>query len=90
MPWLIEKIRYDELVLVDRFEAKAEVIANLGVVFYIDDQLEMLKKIHASVNVMLFRNTGNFDFSGIFGLGTKTRKHPEEPIETTKSKIVAS
>lgn len=38
-------IRYDELVLVDRFEAKAEVIANLGVAFYIDDQPEMLKTI---------------------------------------------
>ena len=55
-------IRYDELVLVNRFEAKAEVIANLGVAFYIDDQPEMLKTIPASVNVMLFRNEGNFDF----------------------------
>lgn len=57
------KIRYDELVLVDRFEAKAEVIANLGVVFYIDDQPEMLKTIPANVNVMLFRNEGNYDFA---------------------------
>jgi uncharacterized HAD superfamily protein len=56
-------IRYDELVLVDRFEAKAEVIASLGVAFYIDDQPEMLKTIPANVNVMLFRNEGNFDFN---------------------------
>jgi hypothetical protein len=48
-------IRDDELVLVDRFESKAEVIANLGAAFYIDDQPEMLKTIPASVNVMLFR-----------------------------------
>ena len=55
-------IRYDELVLVDRFEAKAEVIASLGVTFYVDDQPEMLKTIPSNVNVMLFRNEGNFDF----------------------------
>jgi len=56
-------IRYDELVLVDRFEAKAEEIAELGVAFYIDDQPEMLKTIPADVNIMLFRNEGNFDFA---------------------------
>jgi uncharacterized HAD superfamily protein len=56
-------IRYDELVLVDRFEAKAEEIAKLGVGFYIDDQPEMLKTIPADVNIMLFRNEGNFDFA---------------------------
>lgn len=56
-------IRYDELVLVDRFDAKAEVISELGVAFYVDDQPEMLKGIPANVNVMLFRNEGNFDFS---------------------------
>jgi uncharacterized HAD superfamily protein len=56
-------IRYDELVLVDRFDAKAEVIAELGVAFYVDDQPEMLKGIPANVNVMLFRNEGNFDFA---------------------------
>lgn len=56
-------IRYDELVLVDRFDAKAEVIANLGVAFYVDDQPEMLKNVQAGVHVMLFRNEGNFDFN---------------------------
>lgn len=56
-------IRYDELVLVDRFEAKAEVIAVHGVTLYVDDQPEMLKNVPEGVNVMLFRNEGNFDFA---------------------------
>ncbi|TWU06525.1 hypothetical protein [Stieleria varia] len=56
-------IRYDEVVLVDRFEAKAEVIAEHGVTLYVDDQPEMLKNVPAGVHVMLFRNEGNFDFA---------------------------
>ena len=56
-------IRYDEVVLVDRFEAKGEVIAEYGVTLYVDDQPEMLKNVPAGVNVMLFRNEGNFDFA---------------------------
>ena len=56
-------IRYDEVVLVDRFEAKAEVIAEYGVTLYVDDQPEMLKNVPSGVNVMLFRNEGNFDFA---------------------------
>ena len=55
-------IRYDEVVLVDRFDAKAEVIAKYGVSMYIDDQPEMLKNVPQGVQVMLFRNEGNFDF----------------------------
>ncbi len=55
-------IRYDEVVLVNRFEAKAEVIAEYGVTLYVDDQPEMLKHIPAGVHVMLFRNEGNYDF----------------------------
>lgn len=55
-------IRYDDLILVDRFEAKAEVIAQYEVSLYVDDQPEMLKNVPAGVNVMLFRNEGNFDF----------------------------
>ena len=55
-------IRYDEVVLVDRMDAKAEVIAEYGVTLYVDDQPEMLKNVPAGVNVMLFRNEGNFDF----------------------------
>lgn len=55
-------IRYDEVVLVNRFEAKAEVIKEHGVTMYIDDQPEMLKHIPAGVQIMLFRNEGNYDF----------------------------
>jgi uncharacterized HAD superfamily protein len=54
-------IRYDELVLVDRMDGKA-VIAEHGVTTYVDDQPEMLKNVPNGVNVMLFRNKGNFDF----------------------------
>lgn len=56
-------IRFDEVVLVNRFEAKAEVIAEKKVALYVDDQPEMLKTIPDSVRVMLFRNEGNFDFA---------------------------
>ncbi len=56
-------IRYDEVVLVDRMDAKAAVIAEHGVTLYVDDQPEMLKNVPAGVNVMLFRNEGNFDFA---------------------------
>jgi uncharacterized HAD superfamily protein len=55
-------IRYDELVLVDRMDGKAAVIAEHGVTTYVDDQPEMLKNVPNGVNVMLFRNKGNFDF----------------------------
>lgn len=54
-------IRYDEIILVDRFDAKAEVIRDKGVSIYIDDQPEMLKNISQDCHVMLFRNDGNFD-----------------------------
>lgn len=55
-------IRYTDLVLVDSFDKKAEVIAERGIAFYIDDQPEMLKNVPPSVGVLLFRNEGNFDF----------------------------
>ena len=55
-------IRYDDLVLVDRMDGKAAVIAEYGVSMYVDDQPEMLKNVPAGVSVMLFRNEGNFDF----------------------------
>jgi len=54
--------RYDDLVLVDRMDGKAAVIAEYGVTMYVDDQPEMLKNVPAGVHVMLFRNEGNFDF----------------------------
>ena len=55
-------IRYDELVLVDSFDAKAEVIVREGILIYFDDQPEMLKNVPPTVNVMLVRNEGNFSF----------------------------
>ena len=47
--------------MVDRFDAKAEVIREKSVDIYIDDQPEMLKNITTDCHVMLFRNGGNFD-----------------------------
>jgi hypothetical protein len=55
-------IRYTDVVLVNSFDQKAEVIAERGISFYIDDQPEMLKNVGRNVGVMLFRNEGNFDF----------------------------
>lgn len=57
------EIRYDALVLVDRMDGKAAVIAEHGVTLYVDDQPEMLKNVPDQVSVMLFRNEGNFDFA---------------------------
>lgn len=56
-------IRFTDVVLVSSFDQKAEVIAERGISFYIDDQPEMLKHVGANVGVMLFRNEGNFDFA---------------------------
>lgn len=55
-------IRYSDVVLVSSFDAKAEVIAERDISYYIDDQPEMLKNVAPNVGVMLFRNEGNFDF----------------------------
>lgn len=55
-------IRCDELILVDSFDAKAEVIIEKGIMVYFDDQPEMLKNVPPTVNVMLVRNGGNFCF----------------------------
>jgi hypothetical protein len=54
---------YDELVLVDSFDAKADVIAEKNVKVYFDDQPEMLKNIPEGVHVFLYRNGGNYDFN---------------------------
>lgn len=57
-------IHYDELILVDSFDAKAKIIVEKGILVYFDDQPEMLTNIPPAVNVMLVRNAGNFDFEG--------------------------
>jgi hypothetical protein len=55
-------IRFTDVVLVNSFEAKAEVIVERGISFYVDDQPEALKNVPPNVGVMLVRNGGNFDF----------------------------
>ena len=55
-------IRYDELILVNSFAAKTNVIADNGIAFYFDDQDEMTAGIPETVSVFKIRNGGNFDF----------------------------
>ena len=55
-------IKYEEIILVDKIDGKAEVIADKGISVYFDDQPEMLKNMPKNVQVMLVRNEGNFDF----------------------------
>lgn len=52
---------YDEMVLVERLDAKAAVIVEKGISVYIDDQAETLKDVPEEISVMLFRNGGNFE-----------------------------
>lgn len=68
-------VRYDEVILVNSFDRKAEVIVEKGIQTYIDDQPEMLRNIPPHVNVMLMRNEGNYDFSDRrWTLSTQTGK----------------
>lgn len=55
-------IRYDELVLVNRLDGKAQIIIEMGISVYIDDQPEALKDVPEGVAVLLFKNSGNFDY----------------------------
>lgn len=55
------QIRYTELILVERFEDKATVIADKNISVYFDDQDEMLMHIPDDVTVLKIRNGGNFD-----------------------------
>jgi len=54
-------IRYDEIILVTRFEQKAVVIKQKKIKVYFDDQDEILMHIPAEVTVLKIRNGGNFD-----------------------------
>ncbi len=55
-------IRYDELILVSSFDAKAAILVEKEISVYFDDQPEMLKNVPPTINVMLVRNEGNFHF----------------------------
>ena len=55
-------IRYDEIILVQRFEDKAVVIREKNIGVYFDDQDEMLMHIPENVTVLKIRNGGNFEF----------------------------
>jgi hypothetical protein len=55
-------IRCDEVILVSRFDEKADVIAERGISVYFDDQDEMLMHIPEGVTVLKIRNGGNYDF----------------------------
>ena len=57
-------VRYDELVLVERMDAKAAVIAERGIGVYVDDQDEMTANVPEGVTVLKLRNGGNFDYDG--------------------------
>lgn len=55
-------VKYTDIILVKSFEEKSEVIVELGILVYFDDQPEMLKNIPEDRNIFLVRNGGNFDF----------------------------
>lgn len=55
-------VRCCELILVNSFAEKAEVIAREGITVFFDDQPEVLKTIAPACGVMLVRNEGNFDY----------------------------
>ena len=55
-------IKYEEIILVNRFEDKAVVIREKNIGVYFDDQDEMLMHIPGQVVVLKIRNGGNFDF----------------------------
>lgn len=55
-------IRSDEIILVNRFAAKAEVIKEKKIAVYFDDQDEMLLHIPDGITVLKIRNGGNYDF----------------------------
>lgn len=55
-------IRYTDVILVNSFEEKAEIVRRLGIGVYFDDMPEMLKHMPEETAVCLFRNEGNFDF----------------------------
>jgi hypothetical protein len=54
-------IKYKDVILVNSFAEKADVIARLGITVYFDDQDEVLMHVPISVTVLKLRNGGNYD-----------------------------
>lgn len=57
------QIRHDEVVLVSSLAQKAKILVERGVLVYFDDQPEVLQHVPETINVLLVRNGGNFDFA---------------------------
>jgi hypothetical protein len=54
-------IKFKDVILVNSFAEKADVIARLDIDVYIDDQDEVLMHVPESVTVLKMRNGGNYD-----------------------------
>ena len=65
-------IKFDELILVGSFDAKAEAIVENNILFYFDDQPEMVKHVPSTATVFLVRNEGNFCFDERLWLFSET------------------
>jgi uncharacterized HAD superfamily protein len=57
-----KKIKFNKIFLVKKFEEKANIIRENGISIFIDDQPEVLNHIPDTVSVLLFRNSGNFNY----------------------------
>jgi hypothetical protein len=69
-------IHYDDVILVNSFAEKSEVIARLNIKVYIDDQDEVLLHIPKNVTVLKMRNGGNYDFEDRKWLYSKITGRP--------------
>jgi hypothetical protein len=56
-------IKYTDVILVNSFAEKADVIARLAIDVYVDDRPEVLMHVPEGVSVLLMRNGGNFDYA---------------------------
>jgi hypothetical protein len=69
-------VKYTDVILVNSFAEKAEVIARLGIDVYFDDQDEVLMHVPAGVTVLKLRNGGNYDAAERKWLYSKTTGRP--------------
>lgn len=54
--------KIDDVILAKSLEHKAEIIRDLGIKIYVDDQDECLMDIDKDVIVLKIRNEGNFEY----------------------------